>query len=176
MSSEEDSSASPHERRPTRAVQNQTSDAAMSVDRAVKLVLIVVPIALVSCVALDYLLGWRQTREAERQTVKISPWIPELIPAPSIADQTKTIAAMKAHPNPPFDRNLLPSAGANAAQLLTLFAAMNSTTNPDGTVNYSAVLKPAPSDHPVEVTEVSIDVGGNPPRVIRCGFATFWRP
>ena len=139
--------------------------------KVVKIVVIAVPSALLCCALLSLFAWWQQTREAEREAQKaqrISQWIPDLVPAPSAADQSKMIAAMKAHPNPPFNADLLPPLGANASEMGTLFAAMNARKY-GSNISYDFDLAPG---EPGGVTSVTIEVGGNPPRIIHRLFAS----
>jgi hypothetical protein len=129
-------------------------------------------LSVVSCALLATLLWFQRPSESDA----LNKVLPSLVPAPTSAQQTQLIAAMKAHPNPPLDVDLLPPLGSDATGLATLFAVMSSWRNADGVLCYQFGLRPSPEQHDMDDAFVHIEVAGNPPRVIRRRFETAYAP
>ena len=135
------------------------------VQRAATLFLIAMASALVCCGVLAAF-SWRQQwQETEREAAKIGRTIPELVAAPSEADQLDLVRAIKNFPNSPIEIGKVVPLGADAAKLTTLLSALNFEGTSDGISCYRLDLL---MDYgSLGNKAVIIEIAGNPPRVIR---------
>jgi hypothetical protein len=115
-------------------------------------------VALLSLAALIFELVRTKTASHDLKS------IPALLPAPSSAEQTEILGAMRAHPNPPFDLGESIPRGTDAVGLAPLLRAMERGGERDGAVEYHFVLTRNASDY--STTLLFIEIAGDPPRVI----------
>ena len=133
--------------------------------RVIAIALTGTAIAILAC----YLIDFYQVSPSQPEMKNLPP----LIPAPSAAAQATIIAAIRAHPNPPFSVDLLPPPGSDAAGLAPLFAGLNKSTKEDITVYAHSLSFDATR---MESTYLLIEVAGYPARVIRRRVETEYDP
>ena len=127
----------------------------LPLSRIVAVALICTTIAFLVCYSLDMF----QANKIESELRNLPP----LIPAPSLAVQSKMIVDMGRHPNPPFVLGDLIPHGTDAAGLAPLLGVMGSPTKDGGALIYRKYLSP---DLDNQVATLCVEIAGNPPRVL----------
>jgi hypothetical protein len=136
-----------------------------TVQRIVKLVVIAVPCALICGVVLSLFAWYQSWQETERDAAKLTRSIPDLVPAPSEADQIMLVTAIKNFPNSPIDIGAVVPLGADAANLTTLLSALKFEGTSEGITCYRLDLQQDFGS--LGNKALIIEIAGNPPRVIR---------